>query len=84
MEVVLQRESPYYENGSLPKRYEGSLFSCEPAKRQIFRYVPKPDGAGYKLEREVFISRQGKDRLCGAFSDILVGTDGVLYICRLV
>ncbi|MDA7756717.1 c-type cytochrome [Opitutales bacterium] len=70
----------YYENGSLPKRYEGSLFSCEPAKRQIFRYVPKPDGAGYKLEREVFISRQGKDRLCSAFSDILVGTDGLLYI----
>ncbi len=32
------------------------------------------------MEREVFISRQGKDRLCGAFSDILVGTDGVLYI----
>ena len=70
----------YYENGALPEKYQGSLFSCEPAKRQIFRYVPKPDGAGYKLEREVFLSRQGSDRMSGAFSDIMVGTDGALYI----
>ena len=70
----------YYENGALPKKYEGSLFSCEPAKRQIFRYVPVPDGAGYKLEREVFLSRLGSDRMSGAFSDIMVGADGALYI----
>ncbi len=70
----------FYENGSLPKRYEGSLFSCEPAKRQVFRYVPKPEGAGYKLDREVFLTRQGSDRMAGAFSDIMVGTDGALYI----
>ena len=70
----------YYENGALPKKYEGSLFSCEPAKRQVFRYVPKPEGAGYKLEREVFLSRQGSDRMAGAFSDIMVGADGALYI----
>ena len=70
----------YYENGSLPQRYEGSLFSCEPAKRQIFRYVPKPEGAGYKLEREIFLSRQGSDRMAGAFSDVMVGADGALYV----
>ena len=70
----------YYENGALPKKYEGSLFSCEPAKRQVFRYVPKTEGAGYKLEREVFLSRQGSDRMAGAFSDIMVGADGALYI----
>ena len=70
----------YYENGALPKKYEGSLFSCEPAKRQVFRYVPKAEGAGYKLEREVFLSRQGSDRMAGAFSDIMVGADGALYI----
>lgn len=70
----------YYENGSLPQRYQGSLFSCEPAKRQIFRYVPKGEGAGYKLEREVFLHRNGADRMAGAFSDILVSTDGALYV----
>jgi len=70
----------YYENGSLPKRYEGSLFSCEPAKRQIFRYVPKPEGAGYQLNREIFLSRQGADRMAGAFSDVMVGADGALYV----
>ena len=70
----------FYENGALPKKYEGSLFSCEPAKRQIFRYVPKIEGAGYRLEREVFLTRQGSDRMVGAFSDILVGADGALYI----
>jgi putative membrane-bound dehydrogenase-like protein len=70
----------YYENGSLTQRYQGSLFSCEPAKRQIFRYVPKAEGAGYQLEREVFLHRHGADRMAGAFSDILVSTDGVLYV----
>ena len=70
----------YYENGALPKKYEGSLFSCEPAKRQIFRYVTKIEGAGYRLEREVFLTRQGSDRMAGAFSDIMVGADGALYI----
>ncbi|NCX71200.1 MAG: hypothetical protein EBW86_11595 [Rhodobacteraceae bacterium] len=42
--------------------------------------MPKPEGSGYKLEREIFLSRQGSDRMVGAFSDILVGTDGALYI----
>ena len=70
----------FYENGALPKKYEGSLLSCEPAKRQIFRYVPKIEGASYRLEREVFLNRQGSDRMAGAFSDVMVGTDGALYI----
>jgi len=71
----------YYENGCLPAKYEGSLFSCEPARRMIFRYHPKPDGAGYELKREEFIKRVGgADNRAGAFSDVLVGADGALYV----
>lgn len=71
----------YYENGALSKKYEGSLFSCEPARRMIFRYHPKSDGAGYELRREEFIKRvRGADNRAGAFSDILVGVDGALYV----
>jgi putative membrane-bound dehydrogenase-like protein len=71
----------YYENGRLPAKYEGSLFSCEPARRMIFRYHPKPSGAGYELKREEFMKRAGSsNHMAGAFSDILVGIDGALYV----
>jgi len=40
-----------YENGALPKRYNGSFFSCEPGKNTIFHYKPQPQGATFKLQQ---------------------------------
>jgi putative membrane-bound dehydrogenase-like protein len=44
----------FYENGSLPESFNGTLLSCEPGKNVIFGYQPELDGAGFKLERHDF------------------------------
>ncbi|HIG29591.1 MAG TPA: dehydrogenase [Verrucomicrobiales bacterium] len=86
----------YYENGALGSRFEGMLLSCEPARNVVFGYFPKPEGAGYKLERFDFItSNQDKEFAGTDFkggklsketktlfrpSDVAVGPDGAIYV----
>jgi putative membrane-bound dehydrogenase-like protein len=41
----------FYENGSLGEKWHGLLLSCETGRNVVFGYLPKPDGAGFKLER---------------------------------
>lgn len=41
----------YYENGALGEKWKGLLLSCETGRNVVFGYLPKPDGAGFKLER---------------------------------
>jgi putative membrane-bound dehydrogenase-like protein len=41
----------FYENGALGKKWDGLLLSCETGRNVVFGYLPKPDGAGFKLER---------------------------------
>lgn len=41
----------FYENGALGDKWEGLLLSCETGRNVVFGYLPKPDGAGFKLER---------------------------------
>jgi putative membrane-bound dehydrogenase-like protein len=41
----------FYENGALGDKWNGLLLSCETGRNVIFGYLPKPDGAGFKLER---------------------------------
>jgi putative membrane-bound dehydrogenase-like protein len=40
-----------YENGALGEKWNGLLLSCETGRNVVFGYLPKPDGAGFKLER---------------------------------
>lgn len=46
----------FYENGALGTAYEGLLLSCEAGRNEVFGYLPKPEGAGYRLERFSFLS----------------------------
>jgi hypothetical protein len=46
----------FYENGSLGDKWSGLLLACEAGKNVVFGYLPKPDGAGMKLERFDFIT----------------------------
>lgn len=46
----------FYENGALGSRWNGLLLSCETGRNTVFGYLPKPDGAGFKLERFDFIT----------------------------
>lgn len=41
----------FYENGALGEKWNGMLLSCETGRNVVFGYLPKPDGAGMKLER---------------------------------
>lgn len=41
----------FYENGALGDQWNGLLLSCETGRNVVFGYRPKPDGAGFKLER---------------------------------
>ncbi len=86
----------FYENGALGKEWNGLLLSCEAGRNVIFGYLPKPDGAGFKLERTDFLTSNkekdfaGSDFLGGKTSndikvrfrpsDVAVGPDGAIYV----
>ena len=86
----------FYENGALGKKWEGLLLACESGKNVVFGYHPQQDGAGWKLERQDFLTSNaarewaGSDFLAGAGvatlknwfrpSDVCVGPDGAIYV----
>lgn len=68
----------FYENGALPKKYEGLLASCEAARKVIFGYHPKLQDSSFTLDRfDFFKATQGN---LFRPSDIMVGADGALYV----
>jgi putative heme-binding domain-containing protein len=46
----------FYENGALGDHFIGTLLSCEPGRNVIFGYQPEPEGAGFRLDREDFVT----------------------------
>ena len=86
----------FYENGALGDQWNGLLLACEAGKNVVFGYFPKPDGAGFKLERFDFLTSNkekeyaGSDFLGGKAtgelktkfrpSDVCVGPDGAIYV----
>ena len=46
----------FYENGALGDKYAGLLLSCEAGRNSVFGYLPKPEGAGFALERFHFLA----------------------------
>jgi putative membrane-bound dehydrogenase-like protein len=86
----------FYENGALGEQWRGLLLACEAGKNVVFGYLPKADGAGFKLERMDFLTSNkekewaGSDFLGGRPtgelktkfrpSDVCVGPDGALYV----
>ena len=55
----------YYEDGALGAKYRGLLLSCEPGRNVVFGYLPKPEGAGFKLERFDFLTTNPEGQFAG-------------------
>jgi len=56
----------FYENGALDKKWQGLLLACEAGRNTIFGYLPKPDGAGFKMERFDFLTSNKEKKFSGS------------------
>ena len=86
----------FYENGILGERWRGLLLACDAGRNVVFGYLPKPDGAGFTLERFDFLTTHPPDaapikdasgaknpgelRTWFRPSDVCVGADGAIYV----
>ena len=82
------------ESDALGKQYRGLLLSADAGRNIIFGYKPKLDGAGYPLDDRInFIASVDTDnkdyrwnevdenkRKWFRPSDVLIGTDGAIYV----
>jgi putative membrane-bound dehydrogenase-like protein len=83
-----------YEGALLPKKFRGMILNCDAGRNTVFGHIPHPDGAGYRLERTIFLSSQrgstedyiwhqtslADTRTWFRPSDVAVGTDGAVYV----
>jgi putative membrane-bound dehydrogenase-like protein len=65
----------FYENGALGKKWRGLLLTCEAGRNVVFGYFPKPQGAGFKLDRFDFLTSNKEKKFAG--SDFLGGPKSV-------
>ncbi|WP_395736552.1 PVC-type heme-binding CxxCH protein [Prosthecobacter sp.] len=86
----------FYENGALDAKWNGLLLACEAGKNVVFGYLPKLDGAGWKMERFDFMTSNKEKEFAGSDflggkptgelktrfrpSDVTVGPDGAIYV----
>ena len=55
----------FYEGDAFGEKWRGLLLSCETSRNVVFGYLPKPEGAGYKLERMQFFTTNRDQNLAG-------------------
>ena len=65
----------FYENGALGPSWEGTFFAAEPGRNEVFAYRPARSGAGFDLERKIFLTSNAKQQYAG--SDFLGGGKSV-------
>jgi len=65
----------FYENGALGPSWEGTFFPAEAGRNEVFAYKPAPQGAGFRLERTIFMTSNVKQQYAG--SDFLGGNRSV-------
>ncbi len=63
----------FYENGALDKKWNGMLLSCDTGRNTVFGYLPKPDGAGKKMERFDFLTSNTTGKFSGSDFVIVKG-----------
>ena len=65
----------FYESGALGAAFEGTFFAAEPGRNEIFAYQPVRQGAGFALERKVFLTTNVKKQYEG--SDFVGGNRSI-------
>jgi putative membrane-bound dehydrogenase-like protein len=56
----------FYENGALGPAWEGTFLPGEAGRNEIFAYQPKREGAGFALERQIFMTSNVKQQYAGS------------------
>lgn len=70
-----------YEGGLLPDRFIGAVLNCDAGRSLVYAHHPTASGAGFGLERDVLIaSRPGEDARLFRPSDVLIGSEGAIYV----
>jgi len=86
----------FNEGDGLGRKWRGLLVSAEAARNTLFGYFPKPNGAGYQLDRTHFLTSNAAQQFAGTDfkggkvnseiqtyfrpSDVAVGPDGAIYV----
>jgi putative membrane-bound dehydrogenase-like protein len=65
----------FYENGALGPSWEGTFFAAEAGRNEVFAYQPAREGAGFALDRKIFLTSNIKQQYAG--SDFLGGNASV-------
>ena len=65
----------FYENGALGPSWDGTFFAAEAGRNEVFSYQPAPEGAGFALERKIFLTSNVKQQYAG--SDFVMRSAGV-------
>jgi putative membrane-bound dehydrogenase-like protein len=65
----------FYENGALGPSWAGTFFAADAGRNEIFSYLPTREGAGFALERKIFLTSNVKQQYAG--SDFVMGRGGV-------
>jgi putative membrane-bound dehydrogenase-like protein len=56
----------FYENGGLGSSWEGTFFAADAGRNEIFSYKVAPSGAGFALDRKVFLTSNAKQQYAGS------------------
>jgi putative membrane-bound dehydrogenase-like protein len=75
-----------YENGLLGDNFVGAVLNCDTGRNRVWMHKPRATGAGYGFDRGDFIASKVTDDAAGEEarkfrpSDVMVGTDGAVYV----
>ena len=61
----------FYENGALGSAWDGTFLAAEAGRNEIFSYQPARQGAGFALDRKIFMTSNVKQQYAG--SDFIGG-----------
>jgi putative membrane-bound dehydrogenase-like protein len=65
----------FYENGALGPSWAGTFFAADAGRNEVFSYQPARQGAGFALERKIFLTSNVKQQYAG--SDFVMSSAGV-------